>query len=485
MYHSNTLRLFAIPLVAIGALICFFESLGPAGYSAKASPPKSIYHADPEHLWNRLREAMFVRVGPDGRAYGEDRLEPLLWMASKHLLEEQSNKRTVALLEEFLKNKGEKLIADPLKRAVLQRDLWLVFNWLEADHGHFYEPGLTPQEARAARERLRRPLAAVIGRLTLTPDQIKNLPDNYAAAVASGDFPKRFDPEHPDKPYLPPELFAADGPWVCLGRPDGPIAPTHLRDGGTNVFTNSAFLLFLRLPAGRAATLDYLKRLRSFDQPLRVESKDEKPLTKFLPNPKLPQFPVGTEVALVRRALLIASGSTPTVTALTESVQLRVYREVPEITAQTLEAALFNGTAANQRAQSWQSFAEFQLSRSLLFAGRAGGLRAVGPDEPDFDTPFFSAYLDEFENREFRPPDKSFSQKTLRPILSDCFHCHSFPGVSSFNSYFNYRVNLHDSDTVARPFSLSEMPVSEGAGAAVKWKEGRPHWTALRKLLAE
>jgi hypothetical protein len=29
------------------------------------------------------------------------------------------------------------------------------------------------------------------------------------------------------------------------------------------------------------------------------------------------------------------------------------------------------------------------------------------------------------------------------------------------------------------------MPVSEVAGAAVKWKEGRPNWAALRKLLDE
>src|SRR5262249_14175922 len=174
----------------------------------------------------------------------------------------------------FAKDKGERLIEDPLKRAVLQRDLWLLFNWLEGDHDGFEEPVLKPEEARAARERLRRPLAAVIGRLAITPDQIKKLPDNYAAAVASGEVPNEHDPEQPDRPYLPPELFTADGPWVCVGRPDGPVAPEHLRDdGGNNVFTNSAFLLFLRLPNGRKATLDYLKRLRSFDQPLLVEVK--------------------------------------------------------------------------------------------------------------------------------------------------------------------------------------------------------------------
>src|SRR5262249_24109655 len=185
------------------------------------------------------------------------------------------------------------------------------------------------------RERLRRPLAAVIGRLALTPDQSKKLPDNYAAALASGTFAKRFDPERPDKPFLP-DLFAADGPWVCVGRPDGPVAPEHLRDdGGNNVFPDSASLLSPRLPAGRAATLDYLEKLRSFDNPLLVEVKEtERPARKYMPNPKLPPFPVGTEVALVRRALLIASPNTPAATVLTISVPVRDYGEFTEMTAQ-------------------------------------------------------------------------------------------------------------------------------------------------------
>jgi hypothetical protein len=481
MSRAHIFRLFAFHLVAGIPLACSFASSGPATRSER-----SMYHSDPEHLWNRLHEAMFVRVGPDGRAYGLDRLEPLLWVGSKHLLEEPSHTRAVALPETFLKNKGESLVEDPLKRAVLQRDLWLVFNWLEGDHDEFYEPALTRDEVRAARDRLRRPLAAVIGRLPLTPDRIKNLSDNYAAAVASGEFPIRFDPEHPDKPYLPADLFTTGGPWVCLGRPDGPVAPAHLRDDGANVFTNSAFLLFLRLPTGRAATIDYLKQLRSFDQPLRVEANDAGNRAEhYLPNPKLPPFTEGTQVALVRRALLIDSANTPTATALTESVQLCIYREVPGMTAQTLSAALLGGTAANRQAQSWQSFHEFRLSRSLLFAGRAGGLRAIGPDERDFNTPFFLWLLDEFEYRESRPLARSFAESSQHPIMEDCFLCHSLPGVFSFNSYFNHRINLQVSDKVAREFSLSETPVSEVSLAAVQWKEGRPNWTALRKLLAE
>jgi hypothetical protein len=436
-------------------------------------------------LWNRLHAALFVRVGPDGRAYGQDHLEPLLWVGSRHLLEAQSHRRALALLEEFLKQKGENLVEDPLKRAVLQRDLWLVFNWLEGHHSHFHGPALTEEQVRAAQDRLRRPLAAVIGRLALTADQIKKLPDNYAVA-SSGAFPKQFDPEHPDKPYLPADLFAADGPWVCVGRPDGPVAPEHLRETGTNQFTNSAFLVFLKLPAGRAATVEYLKQLRSFDQPLLVKPRDTGNRNeKYHPNPKLPPLPVGTETALVRRALLIARPNTLTATALTESVQLRVYREVPAMTEPNLGAALDNGTPANRRAHLWQSFHEFRLSRSLLFAGRSGGLSAIGPDERDFPTPFFLTLEDALEGRESDGRGRPFSQWALLPIKEDCFLCHSLPGVSSFNSYFNYRNNLNGGDSAARPFPLSEMSVAEVAGAAVKWKGGRPHWTALRKLLAE
>jgi hypothetical protein len=128
---------------------------------------------------------------------------------------------------------------------------------------------------------------------------------------------------------------------------------------------------------------------------------------------------------------------------------------------------------------------EFHLSRSLLFAGRSGGLSAIGSDERDFPTPFFLTLEDALEGRESDGRGRPFSQWALSPIKEGCFLCHSLPGVSSFNSYFNYRNNLNGSDSAARPFPLLEMSVAEVAGAAIKWKEGRPHWTALRKLLAE
>jgi hypothetical protein len=270
-----------------------------------------------------------------------------------------------------------------------------------------------------------------------------------------------------------------------VGPDTGPVAPAHLAYGSSNTFTNSAFLLFLRVPAGRAATLKYLRALRAFDGPVLVSADHgRKRLAKFSPNPKVPALPEGTEVALVRRALLVASPNTVTATALTESVQLRVYREIPSMSPETLEAALGGGTAAGTRARAWQAAHEFRLSRGLLFAGKAGGLRAVGADERDFKNGFGAHPWDEFE-RPLRPGQSFPGADQQFSIRESCFACHSLPGVYSFNSYFNFRVaNTQDGDD-RRPASLGEVSPSDALGSAVRWKEKQASWTTLRRLLPE
>jgi hypothetical protein len=478
MCYPLRFRLFTSCIVGGEAIVCCFTLLPSAQPQSRDASRPTLYHDHPEHLWNRLHAALFVRVGPDGQAYGRDRLEPLLWVGSRHLLEASSHKQAVAVLEEFVKTNGEKLVNDPLKRAMLQRDLWLVFNWLEGNHSL----GPPPEVVRGAQARLRTPLAVAIKRLALDPKEIQTLDDNYAAAVASGNIARAFNPKAPDQPYLPADLFEVDGPWVCLGRPDGPVAPEHL-DEEVNAFTNSAFLLFLRLPGGRDATLTYLKQLRSFIEPLAVKAEDNK--AEYVPNPKLPQFPVGTEVALVRRAFLIDSKHKPAATALTESVQLRYYRQVPQLPVTAYELDLGGGRSRQRGAFSWQSVHEFRLSRSPLFAGRAGGLGAVRFDERDFDTGFASHPYDEFEHEGYRPPDKTFGEWHQHPILTRCFSCHGLPGVSSFNSFFKFRGYLGSYPNTPGPFSLATMSVTAVTEKAVQWKEARPSWIALRKLLAE
>jgi hypothetical protein len=61
---------------------------------------------------------------------------------------------------------------------------------------------------------LRSRLAAIIRRLALSAEEIDKLPDNYGIAVASAAYPRTYDPAHAEKAFLPPDLFAANGPWV-------------------------------------------------------------------------------------------------------------------------------------------------------------------------------------------------------------------------------------------------------------------------------
>src|SRR5262245_54643298 len=147
--------------------------------------PHTIYDSDPTHLWNRLHHALYVRTTLNGEAYGHDELDPLLWGETKHLLVGPSHQQAIKLLDEFLSRNGAALITDPLKRAMLQRDLWAVFNW-SAKTSFSYD-----QERQALQSKL----APVIRSLALRREQIQALPDNYADAVRTKAFATQYDPE--------------------------------------------------------------------------------------------------------------------------------------------------------------------------------------------------------------------------------------------------------------------------------------------------
>jgi hypothetical protein len=445
---------------------CLLVTAVPGSADPKEREPvgTTLYHRDRDHLWNRVHAALLMRVGPDGKTYGEDRLEPLLWAESKNLLEGKTAERAVAVLEEFLKEKGETLIDDPVKRAVLQRDLWMVSNW-----------SASPSDAGAPRP-LGAPLAKAIDRLALSPDQIARLPDNYAAAVAAKKYADRFDPEKPEQSYLPPDLFKPDGPWVCVGRTDGPTAPQHLEETGFNRFTNSVFLVFVKLPGGRDATLDYLKRLAAFDKPLALPNADEKSrgAYRFLPNPAVPQFPKGAEVALVRRALLLDSSRRVVPSPLTESIQLRVMRtDTPALTPELLDQLKAFSPAGLRRVAERQAFFDFQLRRADLFAEEAGGLRDVS-GERDFKTGFASHQWDEFGERgSAASTGQPFPQRSqpFENNRASCAICHPLPGVYGFNSLQDFRAGIARDGDKLKPYSLAAMKVEEVEKAAIKRKE--------------
>ena len=158
----------------------------------------TIYDSDPKHLWNRLNETLFQRTAQDGKKFGLDELDILYWHRTQNLLTQPTHRQALGVMDEFINSHGEKLITDSLKRALLQRDMWELFDW-SARHTFG-----TSEETRDARE-LQPKLVKMIHRLALTTNEIAALPDNYAESEAKG------------LTDLPRGLFETNGNWVSVG----------------------------------------------------------------------------------------------------------------------------------------------------------------------------------------------------------------------------------------------------------------------------
>jgi len=223
-------------------------------------------------------------------------------------------------LDEFIRADGERLVRDPVKRILFQRDLWGMF-------------------VAAGRPEVQRKLAAIIRRVALAPEEIESLPDNLTGTVKAKTFPTNYDSENPERAFIPTDLLDPSGPWVPFTRQDRgaqPAAMAHV------VFTSgrSVFVPLLRLPGGREATHSYLS------------STGEGGFR---------QFPVGTQTALLRRVIAIDDKGIPRMTRLTESLQIRVFDALEE----------------DEIGRSFKML----LRRSNLISDRTSGLRSVQSDD--------------------------------------------------------------------------------------------------------
>ncbi len=411
----------------------------------------SVYDANPSHLWNRLYAALLVRQDASGTNFGVDSLDPPLVSGSRHLLEQKSHKIAIRVLDEFLQSHADTLIHDPVKRALFVRDMWTVFDWavertpLASDET--YDNEKTELQVR---------LAEILHRLAMTSGEIESLPDNYAQAVASGEFPKEYDPSHPDRAFLPPDLFDQHGPWVSIQGGDRLPAQQHV-----SFFSGrSRFLVFIRLPGGRKATYDYLRELWHYSEPwvTRSDASDQAEI-----NPLLPSFPAGTEVALVRQMTAFDDHGNLVPAPITESLQIRVYRSV------TPEHRESNGDLHGAIEASGQQFFEIRLDRALLFAGRAGGLREVGRDEKELFV-FNAMPFDQLDN-----PKARIDLTRMTPIMQGCVWCHRQPGIQSLNSL----------PVLLKPNALQREPGYElparwwEQDGTTFWKKNREEWGLL------
>jgi hypothetical protein len=389
---------FALVVVALPAL-CLTSHPLPGGPPA-APPPRMIdaryapYSSDPKHSWNQLHQALFVRALPAGGRVVHT-TDPLLYRGGTYLLVDEPHERALRLLDRFNAQPDEPAIGEPLKRLYFQRDLWAAF-----DYAAWYpDDWVFKSKHEPAAIALRNRLAKAIGKLAHNAEELSVLPDNYALAVKSKDFAAGYDPKHPERPFLPPDLFDPAGTWVRFHEVDWhPMTERHFEAVGGR----AAHVVFLRLPGGRAETESYLNGLRPTGP-------------TFEERFSLKQFPDGTMTAMVRRALTVDRGAKVRATPITELVQIRVYRQVPK-----------NPEARIAGSPVEQDVYEFILNRDRLFAGEHG-LRAVGPHEPA--EPFFE-----------RSGDRDPFERGRNPIaprmtqLRTCIECHNAPGVYSMLS---------------------------------------------------
>lgn len=437
---------------------------GPLAGSLKSDQPLPLYDKDPNHLWNRLFAAIYIRpseiagrpehpkdtteldqrdrklrsgtLPPDPvvkRVEGGDVMEFLAWPRTRYYSEPATFGRINKLLDEFLATNAEKLITDPLKRAFLQHDLWAVFDHLAGQTiARFGDADLArrravvpshltslvgekeyddDKEVFGRRETMCRKLAVIIQRLALPKAALEALPDNYAAAIRSGHFASehQFDTR---LDYLPTLLLMQPNEWVEIDAWPGTIG--EQREGQLTLHSasfraRSYFRVFWRFPGGRReveAYLDYLRREGVDWQ--QVANQGFLTLKGFFTpvQPGLKQIPLGTQAALVQFLMALDDQLQPVPTPLAGEVRLRVYKNVDG----SPDAETNTGRGMNVY---W-----YPARRRLLFDGlKHGGLER----EPD-DMPTYRVFLQEgvIGAQDWGRYGRQQS------VAQSCLHCHMF-----------------------------------------------------------
>lgn len=394
----------------------------------RADAEFSPYAPDSQHLWNRLHNALFVRSAGD-TAYVHS-TDPFLYRDSTFLLEGDSHKRAIAVLDEFNAAHFDANVNVPDKRFLLQHDLWAVFDYA-VGATEWQRPARLRPEAQALRDRA----ARAVAKLLLSDEEIAHLPDNYALAIRSDEFAADDDPRNADHTFLPADLFDPNGPWVRVHNRGDKLtsAPVHFGE----CEGRAAHLVFLRLPGGRAVTEKYLAGLS------RAE---------------LSPIPVGTAVALVRRPLVITTSHELRVAPITEMVQLRVYRRVSHD----------DDRNRGQGFPKAQSVHQFLLDRAELLAARHGLREITSSTAADF----FGRGDDVFRG----DPSRAFQES---PLAISCIGCHAQPGAESVLSI---KKALRGEER-GKQGLFGEPPLDTELSYTIQTKAKRPEWKALKTLL--
>ena len=485
---------------------------GPLRGSLKSDNPLPLFDPSPEHLWNRLFAAFYIRPSelPSRPEYPKDstkldewdrklragklplgpvvkRIEGgdvpglLAWKKTLHFSQPASFARENKLLDEFLETHGERLIADPLKRAFLQRDLWAVFDHFagqniarfgDADlarrrapvRDYGIEPGDAQRddpEAMQRRETLCRKLAVIIKRLALPKSAIEALPDNYAAAILSGQFASRHDFDCRSD-YLPRGLLTESNEWVEI---DNLSPPSHHdRREGQLAYTTwsirgrSYHRVFWRFPEGRPALENYLSYLQ------REGIDWEKSVREGFINLKrdVRQIPAGIETAIIQCMIVLDEQLNPIPTRIVELVHLNVYKNVTG--APDPETNTGRGIISRQ----------YVMRRRLMF----DGLKQGGLERQADDAPTYRVLMD--SSRDWGAYGR------LRSVVETCLGCHMtekdgfmpYIGVFSLNSTFCFNPD-GGMGGIVMPMGAGEVKTYSRAERTARWKLGQEDYMRL------
>ena len=511
------LRLSAVTLwFSVFCAACFaanppdwYYTEGSLRGSLKSDGPLPLYDADANHLWNRLFAVFYIRPselpsrpneyptdptqldeydhkarrgelapGPVvKRIEGGDTMNFLAWPKTRYFFEPANFERENKLLDEFIEKHGEQLIADPLKRALLQRDLWIVFDHLiNQNIARFGLPKVASRRASVSdyeirtdelqfdgeaamqrREILGRKLAVIIKGLALPKSAIKSLPNNYSAAVRSSYFSPaaRFNYRHN---YLPPDLFSKPDEWVEIDSSPEPLH-TDKHEGQIDYVAwsnrgRSYYRIYFRFPEGRKAVEDYLKYLQQEGVDWQKSARQGFIALK----PGVAQIPAGTETAIIEFMIALDDQLEAVPTEIVESARTSIYKNVTG----KLDPETNTGRGV--------SFRAYVLRRRLLFDNlNQGGLERLADDAPTYAV---------LLNGQHDWGNSARQQSVIQSCLACHMHEKTRVGVFSLNTIFCFAPD-GGMPGIVTPMGSGEIRPYPRAQRVARWKMGQEDYLRL------
>jgi hypothetical protein len=432
--------------------ICY--SLAYAQPSSTCKLPSTIIAKDPQNSWNILYQVLPMILDCQGRtldALGEAHLtRQIPEYFSKH----ENTEKAIVILNNFLNNLDHDAnYNDKLKRLIVQRDLWAVYEATRPGSSN----NLVPLQAK---------LVQAISKLAIKKEEISSIP---VRLYKNSSYSHKFDLQHPKEAFIPTDLLDDSGSWVSITyeHDQESVAPLHQN----LVNGRSSFNIKISTPNNRQATLDYLNRLNSYSSPWILNPDILSPQgtrnSPVLWNSEIPQFPNGTQVALIRKMLAIASDGTLMATNIIESIQIRVFEDVEDLKTSYIPAR-----------KSKQHFYEFRLSRAKLFNNDDG-----------FSFLEFQENIPQYSSTHQLKTSSSDSStvEQTKAFHNRCNGCHQGVGILTMNSYLGSFQALSASYGSPMAFKMIRNIQETNAGNndywSLRWKEKEYNYGYLKSSL--